>query len=210
MSPTQKNYLISLGQKARAASRKLAAANTSIKNRALHLMAKSVRAGQDRILSANALDIAAARDKGLGQALVKRLELDQVKIEAMARGLEEVAALPDPVGEVVTGWRRPNGLEINQIRVPFGVIAVIYESRPNVSSDAAALALKAGNAVILRGGSETLTTNRTLVDLLSGTPAAIRAAIERATHRAGEIAAAFSVEKSEQSGSAPGSGVVRV
>lgn len=172
MSPTQKDYLISLGQKARSASRKLAAANTSIKNRALHLMAKSVRAGQDRILSANALDIAAARDKGLGQALVKRLELDQVKIEAMARGLEEVAALPDPVGEVVTGWRRPNGLEINQIRVPFGVIAVIYESRPNVSSDAAALALKAGNAVILRGGSETLTTNRTLVDLLSGTLAA--------------------------------------
>lgn len=162
-----RDYLVRLGEKAKAAAQVLAQANTGSKNTALLRLAAALRREGTRILNRNAEDVAEARARGLSGALLKRLELDEKKIEGMARGLEEVAALPDPVGEIVSGWRRPNGLEIKQVRVPFGVIAVIYESRPNVTSDVAGLALKAGNAVILRGGSEALRTNRTLVELFT-------------------------------------------
>jgi len=162
-----REYLVRLGEKAKAAAQVLAQANTESKNTALLRLAAALRREGTRILNNNAEDVAEARARGLSGAFLKRLELDEKKINGMAQGLEEVAALPDPVGEIVSGWRRPNGLEIKQVRVPFGVIAVIYESRPNVTSDVAGLALKAGNAVILRGGSEALRTNRTLVELFT-------------------------------------------
>lgn len=167
MEMEQRDYLVRLGEKAKAAAQVLAQANTESKNAALLRLAAALRGEGTRILNRNAEDVAEARARGLSGAFLKRLELDEKKIDGMARGLEEVAALPDPVGEIVAGWRRPNGLEIKQVRVPFGVIAVIYESRPNVTSDVAGLALKAGNAVILRGGSEALRTNQTLVELFT-------------------------------------------
>ena len=143
-----------LGAAAVAARPALASASTEQKDRALHAAAAALRRRQDEILEANARDMAAARHKGLTAALLDRLQLDPKRVEAMARGLEEIAALPDPVGGVAAQWRRPNGLLISRVRVPLGVVGIIYESRPNVTADAGALCLKAGNPVILRGGSE--------------------------------------------------------
>jgi glutamate-5-semialdehyde dehydrogenase len=157
---------------ARAASRTLALASTEQKNQALYRLANDLRASTATILNANEKDIAAARDAGISGAFLDRLTLTPVRIEAMAHGVEEVAALPDPVSEVMTRWTRPNGLEITQIRVPLGVIAIIYESRPNVTVDAAVLCFKAGNAVVLRGGREALVTNAALAGM-------IRAALDR-------------------------------
>jgi glutamate-5-semialdehyde dehydrogenase len=153
-------------KRARAAARTLALSPTAQKNRALAALAAMLRDERGAILAANARDLERARDLGMAGALVERLTLNDARIEAMARGVEEVAALPDPVGEVIAGWRRPNGLEISQVRVPIGVIAIIYESRPNVTVDAGVLGLKAGNAVVLRGGKEALHSNAFLAGLI--------------------------------------------
>lgn len=141
------------GGQARAAARILANAPTETKNAALSAMARTLRQGNETILAANAKDIASARS-GRPASFIDRLTLNAERIEAMARGVEEIAALDDPVGDVIAAWDRPNGLRIERVRTPLGVIGIIYESRPNVTADAGALCLKAGNAAILRGGSE--------------------------------------------------------
>jgi glutamate-5-semialdehyde dehydrogenase len=151
-----------LGREALAASQALARAPTVRKNLALEKMAAALRAGRPALLAANALDLEAARAKGLSAAMLDRLALDEKRIEAMARGVEEIAALPDPVGTVSARWTRPNGLDIARVRVPLGVIGIIYESRPNVTCDAGALCLKSGNAAILRGGSESAQSSRAI------------------------------------------------
>ncbi|MGD9762927.1 MAG: glutamate-5-semialdehyde dehydrogenase [Candidatus Binatia bacterium] len=137
------------------------------KNAALRHAARRLCERQPALLEANQTDVAGARAAGLSAALIDRLTLNSARVEAMAKGLEEVAALPDPVGETIAAWRRPNGLEIIQRRVPLGVVGVIYESRPNVTADAAALCLKSGNAVILKGGSEAFATNRAIAGALA-------------------------------------------
>ena len=160
----------SKGRQAREASRLLASLPTRVKDKALLAMADALEERQQFILQANAADVRRAQDKGLGEVFVDRLLLSEKRIAEMAAGLRDVAGLPDPVGEVVAGWRRPNGLEIRKIRVPLGVIGIIYESRPNVTVDAAGLCLKAGNAVVLRGGSEAIESNIALVRVI-GQPA---------------------------------------
>lgn len=151
-----------LGIQAREAARELARASSAQKNRALAGAAAAIRARANDILAANARDMAAARERQLAGALLDRLLLDHKRVEAMARGIEEVAALADPVGDVIAEWTRPNGLVIQRVRVPLGVIGIIYESRPNVTADAGALCLKSGNAVILRGGSESYESSRAI------------------------------------------------
>lgn len=143
-----------LGVRARNAASALALASTQAKNKALLEAAKSLRARSQEILAANEKDVAFGKDKGLSAAMIDRLQLDDERIEGIAAGLEAIADLDDPVGDEMARWSRPNGLDIARVRVPLGVIGVIYESRPNVTADAGALCLKAGNAVILRGGSE--------------------------------------------------------
>src|SRR6266705_4779108 len=143
-----------IGARAKAAARVLALAPSAQKDEALAAMAKAIRAQRGEILAANAEDLAEARNAGATAAFADRLALDQQRIEAMAEGIETVRGLPDPVGTVIDHWTRPNGMRIERVRVPLGVVGVIYESRPNVTADAGALCLKAGNAVILRGGSE--------------------------------------------------------
>jgi glutamate-5-semialdehyde dehydrogenase len=143
-----------LGRDAVAAADVLALATTEQKNRALQFVAARLRADKAALLTANALDMDAARAKGLSGAMLDRLALDEQRIESMARGVEDIAALPDPIGTLAAHWTRPNGLDIARVRVPLGVIGIIYESRPNVTCDAGALCLKSGNAAILRGGSE--------------------------------------------------------
>jgi glutamate-5-semialdehyde dehydrogenase len=143
-----------LGIEARNAARLLRETSTDAKNKALCAAAGAIRAHASEILEANARDMASAKEDGLSAALLDRLALDDGRIEAMAKGVEDIAALPDPVGRELARWTRPNGLEIARIATPIGVIGIIYESRPNVTADAAALCLKSGNAVILRGGSE--------------------------------------------------------
>lgn len=144
----------SIGEAAQAAAHQLAVATTDAKNQALREAAKAIRARRDALIEANAIDVAAAQAKGLTPAMIDRLVLNDERIEGMAKGLEAVAELPDPVGRILADWDRPNGLNIRRVSVPLGVIGVIYESRPNVTADAGALCLKAGNAAILRGGSE--------------------------------------------------------
>jgi glutamate-5-semialdehyde dehydrogenase len=146
--------MLALGRRAREAARRLAVATTDEKNRALAAMAAALRRHEATILSANGLDVATARTSGATEAFVDRLTLTPARIEAMAKGIEEIAALPDPVGAVIAEWDRPNGLHIERVRTPLGVIGIIFESRPNVTADAGALSLKAGNAAILRGGSD--------------------------------------------------------
>jgi glutamate-5-semialdehyde dehydrogenase len=152
--------------RARQAARALAVSTTARKNQALHGLAAMLRNARSAVLAANAADLDRARGAGMGGAFVERLALDDSRIDAMARSVDEIAALPDPVGEVIARWRRPNGLEISQVRVPIGVIAIIYESRPNVTIDAGVLGLKAGNAVVLRGGKEAIASNAMLADLI--------------------------------------------
>ena len=162
-----------LGRAARAARPALAAASAAQKNAALNAASQSIRADVAAILAANDEDMVRARARGLSAALLDRLRLDAARIEAMARGLDEIAALPDPVGSVAAEWQRPNGLLIQRVRVPLGVVGIIYESRPNVTADAGALCLKSGNPVILRGGSESVASNRAIhAALVAGLDAA--------------------------------------
>ncbi|MGF1594191.1 MAG: glutamate-5-semialdehyde dehydrogenase [Kiloniellaceae bacterium] len=158
--------MTALGRAARAAAAVLALADPETKNRALHAAARAIRTQAETIAAANARDMAAARAKGVTPALLDRLELTPERIEAMARGVEEVAALPDPVGRTLAEWDRPNGLKIARVSVPLGVVGIIYESRPNVTADAGALCLKAGNAAILRGGSESFHSAGAILDCL--------------------------------------------
>ena len=151
-----------MGAAAVAAAGVLARADADTKNVALHAAARALRAHRDDILQANAEDVHAARARHVGAALIDRLRLDERRVEDMSRGLEEIAALPDPIGTVAAEWTRPNGLRIQRVRVPLGVIGIIYESRPNVTADAGALCLKSGNAVILRGGSESVRSSRAI------------------------------------------------
>src|ERR1700732_3581192 len=153
--------------KARAAARTLALASTERKNRALGILVRMLRDSSDKIIAVNRMDVESARAAGTTGALLDRLTLNPDRVAAMARGVEEVLELPDPVGEEMARWRRPNGLAIAQVRVPLGVIAIIYESRPNVTVDAAVLGFKAGNAVVLRGGREALATNALLAELIA-------------------------------------------
>jgi len=151
-----------LGVAARAASRVLARASTEAKNRALAAMAAEIRAGTRAILAANSGDVAQAKADGADAAFIDRLTLTPELVEQMAQGVEQVAALPDPVGAITDRVKRPSGIEVARMRVPLGVVGIIYESRPNVTADAAALCVKAGNACILRGGSEALESNRAI------------------------------------------------
>ncbi|PSM18999.1 glutamate-5-semialdehyde dehydrogenase [Nitratireductor sp. StC3] len=143
-----------MGRSAHAAARPLATASEAVKNAALHAMADALEANERQILAANAIDVANGAENGLSAALMDRLALPPERIGAMAQGVRAIAALKDPVGDVIAAWERPNGLKIERVRTPLGVIGVIFESRPNVTADAGALCLKAGNAVILRGGSD--------------------------------------------------------
>lgn len=155
-----------VGRKARASAELLALAPSKAKDAALLAAAMTLRANVDDILDANARDMAFGREKGLTAAMLDRLALDEERIEGIAKGLEAVAALKDPVGDIMADWERPNGLRIQRVRVPLGVIGVIYESRPNVTADAGALCLKAGNAAILRGGSESFHSSHAIHDCL--------------------------------------------
>jgi glutamate-5-semialdehyde dehydrogenase len=171
-----------IGRAGRQAARELALAPTAQKNRALAAMAKAIRRSRAAILAANAEDRAEAKSGGATPAVLDRLALDPKRIEAMAAGLDAIRKLKDPVGTVIASWRRPNGMRIERVRVPLGVVGVIYESRPNVTADAGALCLKAGNAVILRGGSESFRSAR-----------AIHAALVAGLREAGLPAAAIAL-----------------
>ena len=149
------------------AAAELALATRAQKDAGLHAMADAITDATDAILEANARDVAAGREDATSEALLDRLSLDAARVAAMADGLRDIAALPDPVGEVVRGYTRPNGLEIRQIRVPIGVVAIVYEARPNVTVDAAGLALKSGNAALLRGSASAYRSNTVLVDVLA-------------------------------------------
>ncbi len=149
------------------AAAELATLTRAQKDAGLHAMADAVADTTDAILEANARDVAAGREDGTSEALLDRLSLDAARVAAMADGLRDIAALPDPVGEVVRGYTRPNGLEIRQIRVPIGVVAIVYEARPNVTVDAAGLAVKSGNAALLRGSASAYRSNTVLVDVLA-------------------------------------------
>ena len=167
--------VVSLCQAAKKAARVLARTSTPAKNQALRTAAALLRQRSGSLLAENLQDVEAGRKNGLSAAMLDRLTLTESRIDTMAKGLELIADLPDPVGETITQWRRPNGLEIGQVRIPLGVVGVIYESRPNVTADAAGLGLKAGNAVILKGGSEAFRTNGAITDVL--TSAAIGAGL---------------------------------
>lgn len=150
-------------QRAKTASRSLALLSRAQKDATLHAMADALAAGAEAVLAANALDVSAAREAGTNEALVDRLTLTPARIDGMVAGLRSLAALPDPVGDVVTGWTNPNGVRVRQVRVPLGVVGIIYEARPNVTADAAGICLKSGNAALLRGSSSALNSNRAVV-----------------------------------------------
>ena len=154
--------LLKMGKDARSASRTLALSPSKQKTQALEAIAKNIRDHQADILAANAKDIEKAKKNGMSAALVDRLLLDEKRISSIADAVHTIASLPDPVGEIMSEWKRPNGLEIQRVRTPLGVIGVIYESRPNVTADAGALCLKAGNAVILRGGSDSFLSSKAI------------------------------------------------
>lgn len=156
------DILAGIGASARAAAQTLSLVETEVKNRALELAADRISAQATAILKANTHDLTEAGDRGISTAMLDRLALNGERISAISKGLRDVAALPDPVGDVMAEWKRPNGLHIQRVRTPLGVVGVIYESRPNVTADAGALCLKAGNAVILRGGSESFRSSRAL------------------------------------------------
>ena len=156
-----------LGRAARAAAEILAQTPSDLKNRALATMATAIRANGTAILAANRQDVATAQKRGLAPSLTDRLLLDERRLEAMANSLLEIAALPDPIGTTLARWQRPNGLDIARVRVPLGVIGIIYESRPNVTADAGGLCLKAGNACILRGGSESFLSSSAIAQALA-------------------------------------------
>src|SRR5438128_6090051 len=161
--PDLPSVMAEIGRRAREAAPALSLAPAEVKGAGLHGAAKAVRARADEILAANARDLAEAESQGVSAALRDRLALDPGRIEGIAAGLEAIATLPDPVGRLLAQWTRPNGLAIQRVAVPLGVIGIIYESRPNVTADAGGLALKSGNAAILRGGSESFYSSRALV-----------------------------------------------
>ena len=179
-----------VAERARSAAAVLAPLPRAAKDAALTAMAAALQAGSDRVLAANAEDVARARREGMAEAQVDRLALTADRVAAMAQGLRDVAALPDPVGEVIRGYTLPNGLEVRQVRVPLGVVGIIYEARPNVTADAAGLALKSGNAVLLRGSSSARASNRCLVEILdtagsaAGLPAGAVQLVPGDTHEA--------------------------
>ena len=164
--PVTGTTIADLGLRAKAASRVLATTSTTRKDRALLAAANGLVAATTRILEANAVDVARAEAQGVSATVVDRLRLTPARVEAMAGGLRQVAGLPDPVGEVLDGWVRPNGLRISRVRVPLGVVAIIYENRPNVTSDAAGLCLKSGNAAFLRGSSGAISSNIAIATVL--------------------------------------------
>ncbi len=161
------DYMQTLGQQARAASRAMARASTNDKNRALLAIADEISNSRDTLRAANAEDMARGAENGLDAALLDRLELTDARIDTMIEGLQQVAALPDPVGEITDMKYRPSGIQIGKMRVPLGVIGIIYESRPNVTIEAASLCLKSGNAAILRGGSEAIASNKALAECIT-------------------------------------------
>ena len=161
--------MLNLAREAKKASPSLASLSSKVKDELLQRMAAALEEEAGALMAANEQDLEAARDKGLSPAMIDRLVLDEPRIGAMAAGLREVAALPDPVGEITGMWRRPNGIQVGRMRIPLGVIGIIFESRPNVTADAAGLCLKSGNAVILRGGSEAIHSNLALGAVLKRT-----------------------------------------
>ncbi len=161
-----KEQVIEIAEKTKEAASTLANTSSRVKDKALLEMADELIKNMDYLTTENAKDLDYAKNKGLSEAMIDRLTLDESTIKGMAEGLKEVAALPDPVGEVTSMWRRPNGLLVGRMRIPLGVIGIIYESRPNVTADAAALCLKSGNAVILRGGSEAINSNLAITRIL--------------------------------------------
>lgn len=163
---TLKRKILQIAQEAKDVTSSLALLSSRVKNKALEKMSTALRKNSDCILEANEKDINAARKKGLPAAFIERLTLNEKRIEEMAKSLEEIAKLADPVGEIIKMWKRPNGLIIGKMRVPIGVIGIIYESRPNVTSDCVGLCLKSGNSVILRGGSEAINSNLAIFRLL--------------------------------------------
>ncbi len=181
-----------LALRARDAARALGITSASARNRALLVMAHALTAKADQILEANAADVAAAREKGTPEGLIDRLELDPARIKSMSEALKALSLLPDPIGEVVEGNVLPNGLELSKVRVPLGVVGMIYEARPNVTADAAGLCLKTGNAVILRGGSMAINSNLVLTRVLSeaavgaGMPDGCIQSVESTDHAAAE------------------------
>ncbi|MCB2352817.1 glutamate-5-semialdehyde dehydrogenase [Clostridium estertheticum] len=160
------NYIINIGKNAKAASRIMVTVSTTMKNNALLHMAESLIDNKETIIKANNKDMESGKKNNLSTAMLDRLMINQERIEKMAEGLRNVSTLPDPIGEGVKGWKRPNDLDISMVRVPLGVIGMIYESRPNVTVDAAALCIKAGNSIILRGGSEAINTNMALAKVI--------------------------------------------
>ncbi|MDP6414412.1 MAG: glutamate-5-semialdehyde dehydrogenase, partial [Gammaproteobacteria bacterium] len=160
-------YMLKLGSQARSASREIAKATTAQKNSALQAIAEAIHYKRDQLLAANQQDLAAGREKALESALMDRLELTEVRIDTMVEGLRQVAALDDPVGEISDLKYRPSGIQVGRMRVPLGVIGIIYESRPNVTCEAASLCLKSGNATILRGGSEAIRSNQAIAECIS-------------------------------------------
>ena len=164
--PTLQETIHQMGRQARAAAWQLARLTSDEKNAILRAMAAAIRNSAPALLEANDRDLAAGVAQGLSAAMLDRLRLDATRIEAMAAGIDQVATLPDPVGRVMESWERPNGIQIEQVRVPIGTIGIIYESRPNVTADAAVLCFKTGNATILRGGSEAIHSNRAIAAAL--------------------------------------------
>lgn len=161
-----KSFVLERALEAKKGARALGKASLRQKNNALQKMAEALRDSATELMEENKKDIAYAEQKGLSKALIDRLALNDKRIEEMAAGLQEVAALPDPAGEIVKMWQRPNGMSVGRMRVPIGVIGIIYEARPNVTADATGLCLKAGNAVLLRGGSEAINSNRAIINIL--------------------------------------------
>ena len=161
-----KHYIEEKGKKAREGARRLATLSTAVKNRALLEMADAIEREADRLKRENRKDIEVGEAISLSSAIIDRLTLNDKRIIEMAQGLREVAALPDPVGEVTRMWKRPNGMQVGKIRVPIGVIGIIYESRPNVTADSAGLCIKSGNGVFLRGGSEAINSNKAIAEIL--------------------------------------------
>ena len=157
---------------ARTAATALATASRATKDAALHAMADRLLGAQEAILAANGDDVAAAEASGTSGALIDRLRLTPERLQGMVDGLRQLAGLPDPVGDVVRGWTNPNGVSVRQVRVPFGVVGIIYEARPNVTADAAGIALKSGNAALLRGSSSTINSNRAVMAALRAPPRA--------------------------------------
>ena len=183
-------YVRQKARDAKTAARRLATISTSVKNDALIKMANLLEEKEKELQSANVRDLEQGKQLGLSKAMIDRLTLNKERISDMASGLREVASLPDPVGEVVKMWRRPNGMQVGKVRVPIGVIGIVYESRPNVTADAASLCLKSGNATVLRGGSEAIHSNTAIVEILnqageaSGLPAGSISFIDRTDRQA--------------------------